>query len=244
MNSQIELFKQCFDTSDAETEIIMGYAERHGKIHFIYDGKTAVNMICVAPLEFQGFTAQYIFAVCTKSEYRRQGLFRKHLEAVVGDSPALLIPENKTLTAMYEKLGFSPIAYLEAEISAKGGAEEFNGTIEELYRIYKRCNQSPKKDFELFKATVNAHLHYGGKIFTVEDCAMFICEDIITDIFASTTEKIIRTAFSAKIGQYKAILPLDAQEILKSNGINCKDISIVMAKNMPNPQIYINTLFN
>lgn len=244
MTDAKKLFLECFDTNINEADIIIGYAEKHGNIHLLRQGGFAANMICTTRIEDGDFEADYIFAVCTKPEFRGLGLFKRHLEHVTGNSPALLIPENESLIPMYKNLGFLPVYFLEADINGNGNADEFTYGIDVLYGIYENSEQFPKKNYELFEATINAHIGYGGRIFIHGDSAMLIYENSITDVFAPSERKALDIAMSAPVGSYKAMFPIGYEEILLSENIIYRKKSVIMGRNLPNTQIYINTLFN
>lgn len=240
----LNLFIGCFPESGDETAIILDYAAKHGKIHILNKNGVAANMVCTANISDKGFNAQYIFAAGTKPEYRNKGLFRKHLEDIIGNSPALLIPENESLFPMYEKLGFRRIYCLEADTNGDGSAINFTGDINELYEIYKSSYQFPKKDIALFEATVTAHLIYGGEIKIKNGSAVLISDGNAVDIFAINPKNAVEAAKRANYGKYKAILPLICAKELEAQNIHYRKKSIAMGKNIENAEIYLNTLFN
>lgn len=238
----LALFLECFPESGKEAEMILKYAEEYGQLHILKQDGIAVNMLCTAYLKDIG--AEYIFAAGTKPECRKKGFFRRHLEETVGKRPAVLIPETESLFPMYERLGFSPIYAFEADINGDGSGKEFDGTPEELYEIYNSSAQFPKKDFPLFRATLNTHICCGGKIRTKNGVAILTYNGNAVDIFAPDGKSAVEAAKSADIGQYKAIFPIDFEEELKKQGINYRKKSIAMGKNLENAKIYLNTLFN
>ncbi len=239
----INLYRECFAVYSDEAETILSYAERYGRICPIeQDGKTA-GMICLTRISDGEFEAEYIFAACVTPEHREKGLFRKNLETLIGEKPSLLIPENESLFPMYEKLGYKPIYCLEADIEGENTAVDFGGTVDELYEIYKSSFQFPKKDIALFKAVIGAHLAYGGKIKRLGDCIALIFQGNAVDIFAPTAKNALRMANSL-YGRYKAIFPLECEAVLRGAGAIFGKKRIAMAKNIPQTNIYINTLFN
>ncbi len=242
-----ELFAECFEATQEEADIIMGYAEKHGHIDILYQDGTAVNMICQSTLSADGNGILYLFACCTKKEHRKKGLFRKQLDSIIGNRRAMLIPENESLFPMYEGLGFSPIYHLEAEIAGNCTAEGFDGIIDELYEIYKKSFPTPKKDLYLFESTIKAFLLYGGKIMRYKSTAMLVSDGKITDIYASDENAAVEAAINCLDGNYKAIFPYSCREMLDRQGIKYDIKSLALSKNVGKAQaeqIYINNLFN
>lgn len=237
------LYRKSFAVYSDEPEIILGFAEKHGNISLIkQDGATA-GMICTADIRDGDFSAQYIFAACISPEYRGKGLFRKHLNELCESKPTILIPENEDLFSMYEHLGFVDVVCLEADIDGENTAEDFDGTFDELYEIYKSSFQFPKKDSSLFKAAIKAHLAYGGEIKRQGASAILVFNGNAVDIFSPTADLAVSSAKSL-IGRYKAVFPLECANALNDAGIAFSEKKIAMAKNILNTNIYINTLFN
>ncbi len=241
-----ELFAECFDTNEDEINIIFDYAENHGHIDMLYLDGTAVNMICQSVLNANGLDILYLFACCTKKEYRNKGLFRKQLDFVIGNKPAMLIPENESLVPMYEALGFSPIYHLEAEITGEGTAEEFDGSIDELYEIYKSSNPSPKKDFHFFESTVKAFLSDWGRILRYNGTVMLASLTRVTEIYAKSAQEAIVAAKHFRNGSYKVLLPLAFKHELEKQSIKHETKLLAMVKNinLQADEIHINNLFN
>ncbi len=244
LHEPISLYRECFTVYGDEPEIIIKHAHYHGDIFLYFQERRAVNMICTSRIIDGDFDAEYIFAVCTKPEYRNRGIFRKRLEEVIGDTPCVLIPENESLYAFYERLGFSPVYALEAEIEGEKELSEGIITPEELYGIYRKCFQFPKKPQKLFIASLKTHIEYGGKLFTDGKSAVLTYGDSITDIYAPTPEDALGISKRVFDGKKKAIFPLDCEALLKARSINYENKKTAMVRNISTPNIYINTLFN
>lgn len=244
INEAVALYRECFTVYGNEPEIIINHAYHNGEIHIYRDCDKPINMICASRISDGEFDAEYIFAVCTKPKYRGKGIFRKRLEAVIGDTPCVLIPENESLFAFYEKLGFSPIFSLEAEIEGEAQLSESSITPEELYEIYKNCFQFPKKPKELFVASIKAHLEYGGKIFADGKSAVLTYDGNITDVYAPTPEDALDLASQIYDGKYKALFPLECENLLISQNIKYEKKKTAMGRNLHSHDVYINTLFN
>jgi GNAT superfamily N-acetyltransferase len=240
----IALYRECFTVYGDEPKIIIEHACKHGKIFLYFENRQALNMICTSTISDGDFEAEYIFAVCTKPEYRKKGIFRKRLEEVIGDAPCILIPENDSLFAFYERFGFSPIYTLEAEFEGNSTYKKTEITPEEIYCIYKNCFQFPKKPQKLFVASLKAHIEYGGKIFTDGKSAVLVYDGGITDIYATTPETAIEVAKSFCDGKQKVTLPLECENLLISQNIKYEKKKTAMGRNLHSHDVYINTLFN
>ena len=242
-NEAERLYRESFTVYGNEPGIILEYAERYGRIHFIEHENQIAGMICTAHLRDGDFAAEYIFAACISAGHRGKGLFRKTLDEIFGSEPSVLIPENDGLFSMYEKMGYTPIFCLEAEMFGENTSEEFNGSSDELYEIYKSSFQFPKKDICLFKAAIKAHLAYGGEIKRFENSVVLVYGGNAVDIFSPTLKEAVSSAKSCR-GNYKALLPLECADALKRENIDFSKKKIAMSKNILNTDIYINTLFN
>lgn len=238
------LFLECFDSDEEEADIILGYAAEFGKIDTLYRNGEAVNMVCSTKIIDNDFRSDYIFAVCTKPNYRKQGFFRKQLDVLFGDSPVVLIPENESLIPFYLRLGFEPIYVTEADINGSGQAKEFTGDIKTLYNNYKSSIQFPKKDINLFEASIKAHISYGGIIKCINNSAILIIDGRVTDVYAPNESEALNAAKSALNGKYKAIFPLSCSDVLNKHGIEYSKKCIAMGKDLRHTDLYINNLFN
>lgn len=238
------LYRRCFTVYGNEPEIILGFAEQHGQISFITQDGKSVGMVCHAEICDRGINAIYIFAACVLPEYRGLGLFKNKLAQVIGKKEAVLIPENESLFAMYEKLGFSPLYCLCAEIDGKCRATDFGESRDALFKIYQASFQFPQKSRALFDAAIDAHLAYGGKIKLYKSTAILTNENGVCDVFAPTPSEAVIAAKHAIDGRFKAVLPLNCLNALAESQIKFTKNKIAMAKNINHLQIYINTLFN
>lgn len=237
------LFLECFPETEKEADIILDFAKNNGEFHSVYENGVLINMICTTPISDNGFNADYAFACGTKKTHRGQGLFRRHLNEVVGENRSLLIPENEELYRMYEHLGYEPIFCLEAEFNGSGDAIASEADIDELFDIYKRSYLFPKKSFELFKATLNAFVSYGGKAVKNGLSVLLVYGDTATETFAPDPETAVNAARICK----KALFPMTDKPILDRLNIKYEKKRIAMAKNIPAEvmhKIFINNLFN
>lgn len=242
-----QLFIECFDTDEKETEIIVGFAKNHGKIHLKRFGNEIANLICVCEITDGDFFADYLFGCCTKKDFRNKGLFKSHLFEVIGDKSAVLIPENENLFAFYEGLGFSEITHLEVMTNAFDGAKVSNLSAEELFSVYKKSDIFPKKDFQTFSATLCAFLHYGGAVKEKDGVFATVIDGKITEIYSESKEKTLSLLKTSFEGNQKLLLPQTYEEALSENKIKFTKKAIAMAKNISPSlmkKIYVNNLFN
>ena len=94
-----KLFRICYpDIIRAEDSIRHTVAQEDNKILTRFDGDKLIGAAV--------YYDDHILLLCVLPEYRGKGIFRKRLEEVIGDTPCVLIPENDSLFAFYEKFGF------------------------------------------------------------------------------------------------------------------------------------------
>lgn len=242
-----KLFSECFETDEEEARIILGFAEKHGSILFKKQKGEIANMICRFEIKDKDFCADYLFACCTKEKFRKLGLFKEHLFEVIGNKSAVLIPENETLFGFYEKLGFLPVKHLEVTTDAFDDFRVCELTSEALFEVYKSSCAFPKKDLPAFCATIDAFLHYGGRIKENGGIFATVIDDKITEIFAKSRQEVVSLLKKSQNGKSKLLLPLDFKELLCENGIEFSENTVAMAKNVSPPlmkKIYLNNLFN
>ena len=74
-----------------------------------YEGKTAASMLYLVDCFFGGKKGKYIYAACTDSRFRKQGMMSKLLEyaATLGYPYICLIPATDNLINYYSKRGFN-----------------------------------------------------------------------------------------------------------------------------------------
>ena len=235
------LFCECFPDTVNEADIILGFAREHGKIHETSIGERLASIACTCPIKDNGFYAEYIFACGTKAEFRGQGLFSRQLEKITDGTPALLIPENESLFAMYEHLGFKTVYCLKLHSESPLPLEE--ATLEDARLAHKSSFCFPKKSDELFEATAKAFLSYGNEIKRFGSAVLMMQGEIATEIFAQSKEEALSAALACKY----SYLPLDMADMLDAKGLKYERIRIASAKNIPDKildSLYINNLFN
>ncbi len=241
------LFLECFDSKEDDAETVLGFASEFGRVSLRYAKNKAASMICSAEIKDGDFRADYIFACCTSPEFRNRGLFKAHLDEIVGEKPVILIPERDELFKMYEHLGFEPIYHLEAEFFGNRNATDLHRNVTEIFSLYQNSNVFPKKSKALFDASLKAFLSYGGEIKEKDGTVMLVNGRTVTEIFAKTEENAINAAKDCFDGRFLVMFPLSFEAALKNQNIKYEKKSIAMAKNL-NPlqlsQIYFNNLFN
>jgi Predicted acetyltransferase involved in intracellular survival and related acetyltransferases len=124
---------------DGEDYIRRFYESFNGNVFTEYDGDILCGMVNRVPINYGSHIGGYIYAACTRPEYRGKGIFRRLLiEAETDMKFMMLIPAEPELYDMYRKLGYDRTAYSKypAEVEMNGFAAPFNGDFKELYRIY------------------------------------------------------------------------------------------------------------
>ena len=238
-----ELFIECFPDTIKEADIILEYVEKHGRIHCEYSSDTLVNIICTSSVNDKSVYFEYIFACGTKKEARGRGIFKRKLLEVIGNKPALLIPENDSLIPMYESLGFTPIYCIKADFGVRKSYSVQEIGIEELYNAYTQSACLPKKNFSLFEASMRAFLSYGNKILREENGFLLMEGETATEIFAKSKEEMLLLARGCK----SALLPLCLEDEIKQLNIPHSKKCFAMAKGIKHENFddfYINNLFN
>lgn len=239
-----ELYFSCFSTDEVEAELILDFAYRHGQISFLKQEGREAGMICTCGLEDGDFSALYVFAACVEKKFRGRGLFRELLHETTRDRAAVLIPQTQELFLMYGHLGFLPIFHLETVIDGGGEAVPFEGTPEELYRIYQSSDCFPKKSRPLFEASVSAFLHYGGRVMAVGGTVFLLNEGRVSEVFAKDPYEAVACLKKGVGMGVKAMFPLRYGQALTKMGLEYEKNAIAMCKDIDCSKIYINNLFN
>ncbi len=110
------LWKQAFGDTDAFIDGFFqtGFAPR--RCRCVYAGDQPVSVLYWFDCLWQGNPVAYLYAIATDKQFRGQGLFRELLQnthaylADLGYAGAVLVPAEKDLFPMYEKLGYRPFA--------------------------------------------------------------------------------------------------------------------------------------
>ena len=239
------LFSDCFPTDPREADIILDFANRFGSILLKEQDRQIANMICSCDITDGDFSASYLFACCTKQEFRSLGIFKEQL-STFSDKPIFLIPESDSLHAFYERLGFSPIKHLTVTTDGFDDFSDVNPDRDELFAAYIESIAYPKKDFNLFSATLDAFYHYGGRVLVKNGVFITVIGDEIREVFADSFDKIIAILKKSSVGNKKLLLPYHLKDRLIQNGIEFSENTLAMARNLPSQmnKIYINNLFN
>jgi len=245
-----ELYKICFDTDEKEAQTVLGFARKHGEIHFLSDGGRIVSTLCLCALE-DGI--KYLFAAATHPEYQNQGLFKKNLQLSVksGDS-VVCIPERPDLFPLYEKLGFAKFGgVLEVKTNGNGGLLEKRkktADLRQLYRIYRASTLYPKKTEELFFSTIEYHLLYQGTIVT--DGSFYALADgkNIKELCVPAGEEDRLPALMEGLsdGTNAIVLPASFLPYLAKKQISCehKRLFALKSDTLEANKLYINILYN
>lgn len=253
-DSHKKLFCQCFGENDTLAEEILGFARDYGEIHNLVEDGNIVTMLCLAELDMG---IKYLFAVATRPNYRKKGLFAKNLSlSINSDEKIVCIPENEMLFPLYNKLGFTNHGYiLQSNIIGDGSLNlkrRDNVNLEQLYEIYKSSTFYPKKPKELFISTVKCHLLYNGSIISDgKFYALVNKTNGINNIYelcvpASDEKRIPQLIKSCFVGKTNVKLATNYALLLKENGIafrKRKIYALKSAKDIKN-DFYINILYN
>lgn len=134
---------------DGEDFIRRFYAIPDVKVYTQYDGDTLCGMVNRVPITYGNHTGGYIYAACTRPEYRGHGIFRQLLKEAESDMQfMMLIPAEKDLYEMYRKLGYDNTAYSKFPFTTdtvSGFTIPFDGDYNRLYGIY--VQNSGKNEF-------------------------------------------------------------------------------------------------
>ena len=127
------------------------------------------------PTKENTLTGGYIFAAWVSPEYRGQGIFSALMEKAEeimkarGYGFAFVVPAEKTLFPMYEKLGYTVKAENGFPYSASREIlREYNPTddIYMLWKVYSRVNGTVAKDMEFFNHVLRV-MEDEGKCFAI-----------------------------------------------------------------------------
>lgn len=109
------LWSACFGDSPAYIDFLTGKMSEAECVVFEQD-QTIVSMLYLLKCNLQQYSGRYIFAACTGSSYRGQGIMRALLCYTAKQYEAscdflCLVPANAPLFSYYEKLGYQPYFY-------------------------------------------------------------------------------------------------------------------------------------
>jgi Acetyltransferases len=150
----VKLWMEIF--GDSEDFIRRFYDSFGGDVFTEYDGDTLIGMVNRVPIRYGRHDGGYIYAACTRPEYRGCGIFRRLItEAETGMDFMMLIPAEPDLYAMYRKLGYNGTGYsvYPYESTASGTfTTPFDGDFHKLYRIYlTNCGETDFiKPYDIF----------------------------------------------------------------------------------------------
>ncbi len=153
-------------------------------------------------------SAKYIYGVGTTEKARGRGIAGRLLASEENDCDVLLlIPQNESLFAFYEKYGFSYLAkVLKREVSPNGKAEIRPATendIAYLNEVYEReleASLFATRDFDTWRLLMSEYAFFGGGfvVFHGGYCAYYEENGrlFITEFFSDgATEEEVAGAF-------------------------------------------------
>ena len=178
-----ELWKRSFGDSSQYTDFYFSRRYRTGNTRvFRADGKI-VSSAQFFPYDISCgkdiIKGVYILGVCTHPDYRRRGfvsrMIREILEeqAVGGAELAFLIPSERELFGLYEKLGFAGLftvyeGHVEAVAATTGEYEIMTPAPDDLFRFYSRfyasLHSAVLKTKDDFLFAIEDFIAYGGRI--------------------------------------------------------------------------------
>lgn len=130
----ISLWSAVFGDSREDIVFFLDGCRNYSCLGFFVDGALA-SMLFLVNCKYAQYNGQYIYAVCTAENYRKQGYSssliseaKKHM----GDF-LWLIPANDGLFEFYSKHGFETKLYSNGEFDNKIKFEENEEIIEYLY---------------------------------------------------------------------------------------------------------------
>ncbi len=169
------LFLNCFDDTLGFVNMLFSYHFVPENTIVALDGDRVVGEALMLPCTAEGKSCFYIYGVCVDNEYRGVGIgsrivsFAKESAASRGGA-CLLHPENESLFGFYEKLGFSPCAYIKPEKITPTAqpvellsvtAEEYTSLRDSLFAVHNPvCWDPGAVEYALTQETF-----FGGKYF-------------------------------------------------------------------------------
>ena len=140
------LWQLCFGDSTEEVNLFWETLFDEISVFAAWEQAQPVAMLCALPVSLvdevgEALPAAYFYAVCTHPDYRRQGLCAKlmaYSEETLkkeGISLFCLVPAEKELFPLYEKMGYRNALYHRAyDIPAQKGKGKITKTNAESYQ--------------------------------------------------------------------------------------------------------------
>lgn len=117
-----------------------------GSVFTAYDGGALCGMVNRVPVKHGDYRGGYIYAACTREEYRGRGIFKNLMKlSEAGMDFMALIPASDELYGVYRKLGYDKTARsvfpfsIDAVILKTELFKPFDGCFDNLYKIYLDC---------------------------------------------------------------------------------------------------------
>jgi predicted acetyltransferase len=131
----IPLWKEAFGDSEEDIKYFLENA-KHAKCLGYYDSDKLVSMLFLVNCELYNYNAEYIYAACTKSEYKGRGYMSKLLDYCKKHYDFLcLIPANDGLINYYNPRGF--IRSCDIDYLAFDESKEINEYLLDGYHLTK-----------------------------------------------------------------------------------------------------------
>lgn len=138
------LWQEAFGDTDAFLDLFFRYGYQAENALCAMSGDTAAAALYWLDCAFRGQKIAYIYAVATNSAFRNQGLCRALMEkahkilAQRGYAGAVLVPAEKSLFSMYEKMGYRTATTMASFSCKKGEAVSMRPVTVSQYAALRR----------------------------------------------------------------------------------------------------------
>jgi len=129
ISSLKSLWQEAFGDTDTFLDIFFKTAFHPDRCRCIFHNETAIAALYWFDCTYENKPLAYIYAVATAKSHRGQGLCRRLMDdthqtlSELGYEGALLVPGNKELFEMYEKMGYTTCSTIR-EFQCKASPEE------------------------------------------------------------------------------------------------------------------------
>jgi ribosomal protein S18 acetylase RimI-like enzyme len=237
--SVISLWQECFGDSKEYVEFFLDNCPHYTCIAYYADNKL-VSMLFLLNGYLNSMECKYLYAACTSSEYRRQGIMEKLIDyskefaLKCGACGIFLVPANEKLYSYYSKFGFIS-SFLKKEVKITEYNNKTcmtcNPSYDELISLKKELyNEIPAYNFDdkTIEYTVKEHLYNGGKFYFDK------CNRIIVFYYENDTEIIIKEFLSGSADVNELI----NKYFINNNGKNIYISCPIVYNNQDNVENY------
>ena len=176
--SVVKLWQECFGDSSEYIMFFLDNCPEYSCICYLNDDALIVSMLFLLDGYLNGQMCKYLYAACTSSDYRRQGIMEKLIEfsksyaSECGASGIFLVPANESLYSYYSKFGFiasfmkKEIVLTSFESSGQAAKEKYLYT--DIVSLKKElCTGIDSYLFsdQIIEYTIKEHLFNNGDIY-------------------------------------------------------------------------------